>query len=411
MSFKFMCPHCHKPITEKDFQENEQAIAHLQEFFNSQERNYKQKLTDKLQSKWLEQQAKVLEAQLKTQETKLIKEQHEALKQLNELKQKELDIVNNKIKSLEIINTTNEQKIKVAVSENALQLHKQKQKELDELNKQLQQLDIENKNFQVELKTQLTAKELSILKEKQKEIDSIKDQNIKKENDLNLKINELTLKLEQGRNIKSGILGSNLENDFERIMNTFYLSDNFEKTTKAINNNKPDFMLSITNPRNEKITMGRILFELKNQEKLVLSTVEDKLAKELKEWNADFGLIIWGYAHAPFTHSKIHNNIFIVNTDFEILILIVNVLKMLISKQFILKNQQEIKNQDEKMIEKFKFWMEKDFSKLVGKAMGEFDKFDKNISDLDKTTHNLTKIKENLKTILIEKIENKLKTF
>ncbi|WP_342276838.1 DUF2130 domain-containing protein [Spiroplasma endosymbiont of Nebria brevicollis] len=371
MAFKIMCPHCHKPITEKDFQENEQAIAHLQEFFNSQETKYKQELTDKLQSQWLTQQKAILEAQLKTQEAQLTKDQQKVVQQL----------------------------------------HTEKQKELNNLNNKIQELVIENKNFEAELKTQLTAKELSVLKEKQTIIDTIKDQNIKKESELNLKIAELTLKLEQGRNIKSGILGSNLENDFERTMNTFYLSDNFEKTTKAINGRKPDFMLGITNPRNEKKEMGKILFELKNQEKLILSDVEDKLVKELKEWNGDFGLIIWAYAHAPFTHSKTHNNIFIVNTDFEILVLIVNVLKMLINKRFTLENQQQIKDQDEKMMEKFKSWMENDFNKLIGKVMGEFDKFDKSISDLGKTTANLTKIKDNLKTILTEKIENKLKTF
>ncbi len=451
MAFKIMCPHCHKPITEKDFQENEQAIAHLQEFFNSQEAKYQQTLTDKLHSQWLTQQKAILEAQLKTQETQLTKDQQKVVQQLNTEKQKELNNLNNKIQELEVINQTNEQKIKAALSEKevilnkqhqleidqlqsqlnallteskittekiqtavketTLQLNAEKQKELNNLNNKIQELEVINKNFESELKAQLTAKELSVVKEKQTIIDTIKDQTIKKESELNLKITELTLKLEQGRSIKSGILGSNLENDFERTMNTFYLSDNFEKTTKAINGRKPDFMLGITNPRNEKKEMGKILFELKNQEKLALSDVEDKLAKELKEWNGDFGLIIWTYAHAPFTHSKTHNNIFIVNTDFEILVLIVNVLKMLINKRFTLENQQQIKNQDEKMMEKFKSWMENDFNKLIGKVMGEFDKFDKSISDLGKTTTNLTKIKDNLKIILTEKIENKLKTF
>lgn len=451
MSFKIMCPHCHKPITEKDFQENEQAIAHLQEFFNSQEAKYKQKLTDKLQNKWLVQQKATLQAQLKTQEISLTKEQQKVIDQLNLIKQKKLDELNKKIQALDIINKTNEQKIETevnkkevilnkqhqqiidklqlqindlltenktneqkiqtAVNANALQLNLVKQKELYELNKKIQALDIENKKFEAKLKTQLMAKELSVINEKQVLIDNIKDQHIKKENELNLQISGLILKLEQGRNIKSGILGSNLENDFEQKMNTFYLSDNFEKTTKPINGRKPDFMLSIKNPRNEKKIMGKLLFELKNQEKLSLLDVEDKLSKELQERNADFGLIIWAHAHAPFTLSKTHNNIFIVNTDFEILVLIVNILKMLVYKRFTLENQQEIKVQDEKMTERFKSWMENDFSKLIGKAMGEFDKFDKSICDLEKTSINLTKIKDNLKAILTVKIHNKLKTF
>ena len=49
MSFKITCPHCQKLITEKEFLENEQSIAHLQQFFNDQEIKYEQRLKEKLQ--------------------------------------------------------------------------------------------------------------------------------------------------------------------------------------------------------------------------------------------------------------------------------------------------------------------------------------------------------------------------
>jgi hypothetical protein len=47
-NFSFPCPHCQKTITSQDFQENHFLIAHLQNFFQSQETTYKEQLLKEL---------------------------------------------------------------------------------------------------------------------------------------------------------------------------------------------------------------------------------------------------------------------------------------------------------------------------------------------------------------------------
>ena len=47
-NFSFPCPHCHKIITSRDFSENNFLIAHLQNFFQSQENTYKEQLLKEL---------------------------------------------------------------------------------------------------------------------------------------------------------------------------------------------------------------------------------------------------------------------------------------------------------------------------------------------------------------------------
>jgi len=76
-----------------------------------------------------------------------------------------------------------------------------------------------------------------------------------------------------------------------------------------------------------------------------------------------------------------------------------------------LANQTKINIEDEKLMENFKTWIKDDFNKLIGKAMTEFTNFEKDITKLEIINKDLKKIKENLKNILIEKIEKKLKIF
>jgi hypothetical protein len=43
-NFSFLCPHCQKTIASQDFSENQFTIAHLQDYFQQKEQEYKEKL-------------------------------------------------------------------------------------------------------------------------------------------------------------------------------------------------------------------------------------------------------------------------------------------------------------------------------------------------------------------------------
>ncbi|WP_342224189.1 DUF2130 domain-containing protein [Spiroplasma endosymbiont of Asaphidion curtum] len=362
-----------------------------------------QKKIDELKSeiKDLNIKEKINESQL---EQLLTKKELEITKN----KQQEIDLLKDKISILETEKKTKEADIKVILVEKEKEWSNLQQNKLDTLNKEYQknindlqeknhQLDILVKNNESNVKTLVAETKNEIINSKQEEINKLIDETT-----------ELKLKLEQGRNIRTGILGANLENDFAGKMPSFFPNDHFEKTTKTINGKKPDFRLGVLNDEEDNKVVGNILFELKNQEKLD-SKWEEKLAIELKEWNAKFGIIVWTYAKAPFSRSSKYRDIFIINTDLEIIALIVNILKFLIKKEFALSSQSSTNKNDQEFKERFNNWLQDEFSSLIGKAMQEFAKFDKNIQQIQNSNEKLKTVKENLQEILIAKIEVSLK--
>lgn len=323
-------------------------------------------------------------------------------------KQQEIDLLKDKISILETEKKTKEADIKVILAEKEKEWSNLQQNKLDTLNKDYQKNinDLQEKNHQLDMLVKTNdAKVQELVAKKETEIINSKQEEINKLID---ETTELKLKLEQGRNIRTGILGANLENDFAGKMPSFFPNDHFEKTTKTINGKKPDFRLGVLNDEEDNKVVGNILFELKNQEKLD-SKWEEKLAIELKEWNAKFGIIVWTYAKAPFSRSSKYRDIFIINTDLEVIALIVNILKILIKKEFALSLQSSTNKNDQEFKERFNNWLQDEFSSLIGKAMQEFIKFEKHIQQIQNSNEKLKSVKENLQEILIAKIEDSLK--
>ncbi|WP_338982229.1 DUF2130 domain-containing protein [Spiroplasma endosymbiont of Eupeodes luniger] len=323
-------------------------------------------------------------------------------------KQQEIDLLKDKISILETEKEKKEADIKVILAEKEKEWSNLQQNKLDTLNKDYQKNinDLQEKNHLLDMlvKTNdakvealVAKKETEIINSKQEEINKLIDEN-----------NKLILKWEQGRNIRPAISGANLENDFAGKMPSFFPNDHFEKTTKAINGNKPDFRLGVLNDEEDNKVVGNILFELKNQEKLD-SKWEEKLAIELKDWKARFGIIVWAYSKAPFSRSSKYRDIFIINTDLEVIALIVNILKILIKKEFALSLQSSTNKNDQKFKERFKIWFQDEFSPLISKAMKEFGDFEKHIKKIQNSNEKLKGVKKKLEEILIAKIEDSLK--
>ncbi|WP_339024561.1 DUF2130 domain-containing protein [Spiroplasma endosymbiont of Agriotes lineatus] len=384
--------------------EQKSSIEKLkQEEINKLKDSYQMTITN------LEKKLNSLEATLKTND--LVFKENLATKQLEitKNKQQEIDLLKDKISILETERKTKEANIKVILAEKEKEWSNLQQNKLDTLNKEYQKNinDLQEKNHQLDMLVKTNnAKVQELVAKKETEIINSKQEEINKLID---ETTELKLKLEQGRNIRTGILGANLENDFAGKMPSFFPNDHFEKTTKTINGKKPDFRLGVlSDDEEDNKVVGNILFELKNQEKLD-NKWEKKLAIELKEWNAKFGIIVWTYAKAPFSRSSKYRDIFIINTDLEVIALIVNILKFLIKKEFALSLQSSNNKNDQEFKERFNNWLQGEFSSLIGKAVQEFAKFDNNIQQIQNSNEKLKIVKENLQEILITKIEVSLR--
>jgi hypothetical protein len=402
MEFQIYCPHCNKTIRASDFQSDQIGLSKLKDYFESHKNEFIKQLEKELELKNRDANKLIIESETNKlqNEINILKGNFELEKnnirlQLQQIHLKEVSEISNQLLLIKKEKETSESLIRAsmlnAFSEKELKM-------IEEINFLKKEINLINSNTKIDLqksqfeaKAAITAKEIELINIHNKSIEEYKE-----------KISKMELETAKGRNMAIGIKGSNLENEFESNMLQIYNDGNFEKTTKAINSRKPDFRLNV---KNADETIGSILFEIKNTDKID-SEFEDKLSKEIIEWGANYGIIVWSNFKGSIKCSDKYPNIFTVNTDFPNITTLIGILKIVIAKEYVVTKSA---SKTEKDVIDFRSWINEKLSKTISKLLNEVDKIRSEVKRLNTISSSLIKIEEEMRETITNDIEDELK--
>ncbi|MBE4703881.1 DUF2130 domain-containing protein [Spiroplasma platyhelix] len=431
MSFEFKCPNCNHLITEKDFNNNEKIMSHLNEIFKKHETEYINQLRAKLSDRYkaelmrelkrtaaekeievsriyqtkLDQLNQVIASQkvaVSKSESELAKALLEKENELIKINQKELDKLNEIIAEQKnrIENTNIE--IDRALAQHEVKLNKQSHDEITALRTQISRLEKDKEAQKLMLEKLLVDKENELIKLNHEQLDQLKQVIAEQKNKietssvelektlaqhevkltnqkheeittLKAQINELREANLQFKVIQNKTKGENFEHEVEsELRKVFEPDDIISKITAQ--DKKADYLQEV---RQDNSVIGKIVYEVKNAE--WSNNWEKKLVEDMAKQNSKYGILIATsfnskYQGIPFKRSDYNANVYL--SDPESFYFVGQILRTLIKIEHRLESNRDKNDYNEK-INQFNKWKETQLPKLdldINNSLQEIDR-------------------------------------
>ncbi|QEH61950.1 hypothetical protein SCHIN_v1c07550 [Spiroplasma chinense] len=443
MELNFLCPKCGQTITEKDFDQSEQSLKHLHEFFNSKENIYKEELSKEIKKSFDKQKQLELDSLKTTIESSYIEKVTKLENTIQNLSQESenklaLSVKETENKYIKIItdleaslkNLQTESESKISLTEKNIEAKYLQQ--LADLNQQIEllksestskisiaQKEVENKYIQqiseltaqldkvktqsqneletLESKIKLTNQEL--LNSKNLEIEKLKNELASIEDKSKLASKELIENYRQEYENKLAIANAEItelkiSNAQNKVIQNKTKGENFEHDVEGelrkvfvndiiekINDatKKADFRHTI---KEDGQVMGKIIYEVKNAE--WKNTWEKKLTEDMAREESKYGILVATsfndqYRGIPFKVSDQNPNIFL--TDADSFTFVGNIVRMLIRTENKLIEKYKDGNQSEK-IKEFNNWRDTSFIAFSKMLEDQFKRIEQSESSI-----------------------------
>lgn len=432
MSFEFKCPNCNHVITEKDFNNNEKIMSHLNEIFRNHKEGYIKQLRTELGERYRNELMKELKRAAAEKEVEVSKVYQSKIDQLNQVIATQKIAVSNNDSNLEkaLIAKENEllkvnqaeiDKLKEIIAEqknrlensnielektlaqHEVKLNQQSHDEITALKMQIGKLEKEKEAQKIMLDKLLVEKENELIKLNQDQLDQLKqviaDQKNKLESNgielekaiaqhevkltkekheeiatLRTQINELREANLQFKVIQNKTKGENFEHEVEGELRKVFEPDDIIAKITTTQDKKADYLQEV---RQDNNVIGKIVYEVKNAE--WSNNWEKKLVEDMAKQNSKYGILVATsfnnkYQGVPFRRSDYNANVYL--TDAESFCFVGQILRTLIKIENRLENNRDKNDYNEK-INQFNNWKETQLPKLdlnINNSLQEIDR-------------------------------------
>ena len=225
----FICPHCQKTITEKDFNSSEQNLNHLKEIFKQNEKNYINQLKTDLLADFESQKQSAVKLALAEKDNQFNETKAQFQSQINELTSQ--------------INNFEAEKRNALLTKDVefKDLLNQKETEISKVKNTLESFEISKQSALIEQKDLLTQKHLGEVKQLTEKIVELEKANL---------LNKV---------IQNKTKGENFEHEVEGELRKVFFEDIISKITSQ--QKKADYLQIV---RENNLEIGRIVYEVKN---------------------------------------------------------------------------------------------------------------------------------------------------
>ncbi|WP_322960221.1 DUF2130 domain-containing protein [Mycoplasmopsis cynos] len=339
-----------------------------------------------------------LEKNRKSLSAKFTTDLDEALK-----KEKELIAIQKDIEFLELQNKIKSQSELLSRKEKEFNdkiflLEKEKEIEILSLRK-----DLEDKINVLNANSSHKDEKIKFLEEEKSNKDNIINEKVAEINKLNGQLSEARTKSSwKNNNIKT--IGNEFEDHLLNMLEDAFSMDTnirFSKATQAINGKMPDIVIEFLDKKNEDNVIGKLVIEAKakltDEGSKKNEDFYDKLAKDIKNYGANFGILVTELNPDEsifINFARNYNNIFIVRD--VTFVSLVKMLRMLFEKQSEISYKEMNFKQKERIIKEFEEFFEKNIR-------DNFERLQDRLSEIsefaDKIKIESEKIKEKIRSI------------